>query len=282
MPVTATRSIAASASSPRSAPGVPSACAKSRTNARRVATTAVLVIGLALAALCTAGAASAHVTVSAPGVTVGATDAAIIFRVPTESAGASTVEVRVQLPTDTPLAGVLVAPIPGWTAKITNLELPTPIKTDDGEITEVVSEIDWKADAAAAIKPGSYGEFRIIAGSLPDASTLTFKAIQVYSDRKQVAWIEVPAAGSTAEPDHPAPTLTLAPATGATSATGSAASSPAAKAGSDSAPAAATGASKGAAATGIVLGAGGLMLGAIALALTLLRGRRAGGTPPRS
>ncbi len=277
--MTTTRSIAASASPRRSAPSVPSARAQSGTHARRVATTAVLVIGMALAALWTAGAASAHVTVSAPGVTVGATDAAIIFRVPTESATASTVEFRVQLPTDTPLAGVLVAPIPGWTAKITNLKLPTPIKTDDGEITEVVSEIDWKADAAAAIKPGFYGEFRIIAGSLPDASTLTFKAIQVYSDRKQVAWIEVPAAGSTDEPEHPAPTLTLAPAAGSSaSASGTSASSPAASAGS--APAAATGASKGAATTGIVLGAAGLVLGAIALALTLLRGRRAGEIPP--
>lgn len=252
-----------------------------RDGARRLVTTVLMLIGLALAALWTAGAASAHVTVSAPGVTVGATDAAIIFRVPTESATASTVEVRVQLPTDTPLAGVLVAPIPGWTAKITNTKLPTPIKTDDGEITEVVSEIDWKADASAAIKPGFYGEFRIIAGSLPDASTLTFKAIQIYSDGKQVAWIEVPAAGSTDEPDHPAPTLTLAPATGnAASASGSATASPASSAGS--APNAATGASKGAATTGIVLGAAGLVLGAVALALTLLRGRRADGTPPSS
>lgn len=270
MLVTTTRSIAASASPRRWEPGVPSARAKSRRNARRLATTAVMLIGLALSALWTAGAASAHVTVSAPGVTVGATDAAISFRVPTESATASTVEFRVQLPTDTPLAGVMVAPIPSWTAKITNTKLPTPIKTDDGEITEVVSEIDWKADAAVAIKPGFYGEFRIIAGKLPDASTLTFKAIQVYSDRKQVAWIEVPAAGSTDEPQHPAPTLTLVPATGsAAPATGSATSSPAASAGS--APGAAAGASKGAATTGIVLGAAGLVLGAAALALTLLR-----------
>ncbi len=37
-----------------------------------------------------------------------------------------------------------------------------------------------------------------------------FKAIQTYSDGTTVSWIETPAPGSTAEPDHPAPTLSLA------------------------------------------------------------------------
>lgn len=253
----------------------------------RTAAAALTVVAAVSASLWTAGAASAHVTVAAPGVSVGATDASIVFRVPTESATASTVEVRVQLPTDTPLAGVLVVPVAGWTAKITNTKLRTPIKTDDGEITEVVSEIDWKADAAAAIKPGFVGEFGIIAGALPeDATTLTFKAIQTYSDKSQVAWIEVPAAGSTDEPEHPAPMLKLGPAVAATgaAATGAPSSAGPSSAGTATSPstaaAASSAASKGAATTGIVLGAVGLVLGAAALALTLMRGRRSR-TPTR-
>lgn len=125
-----------------------------------------------------AGVASAHVTVAAPGVIAGASDAAITFRVPDESATASTVGLKVALPTDHPIAGVLVAPVTGWTAKITNTKLAKPITTDDGTITEVVSEIDWTADADAGIKPGFFGQFTVIAGQLPDGvDMLTFKAI---------------------------------------------------------------------------------------------------------
>ena len=172
---------------------------------------------LAVAALALAGPAWAHVTVAAPGVTVGASDAVITFRVPTESATASTVGLKVQLPLDAPIAGVLVAPVPGWTATITNTKLATPITTDDGQITEVVSEVDWTASPGAGIKPGFFGQFTIIAGKLPDkVTTLTFKAIQTYSDRSVVSWIETPAPGSSAAPEHPAPTLTLASADAST------------------------------------------------------------------
>ncbi len=179
-----------------------------RTGAGRVVSIFGLTVGLVLLG---AGVASAHVTVAAPGVTVGASDAAITFRVPDESASASTVGFKVQLPTAHPIAGVLVAPLPGWTAKIITMKLAAPIKTDDGEITEVVSEVDWTADANSDIKPGFFGEFTIIGGKLPDGeSTLTFKAVQTYSDKSVVAWIEVAAPGSATEPEHPAPVLKLA------------------------------------------------------------------------
>ena len=64
--------------------------------------------------------------------------------------------------------------------------------------------------AATAIKPGEFDEFVVSAGPLPKAATITFKAIQVYSDGSQVHWTDVPAPGSTVEPEHPAPTLKLA------------------------------------------------------------------------
>ena len=234
-------------------------------------TAAIITLGL-----WTAASAAAHVTVTAPGVTAGTSDAAITFRVPDESDSASTVGLRVHLPTDHPIAGVLVAPQPGWTATIKQTKLSTPIKTDDGEITQVVSEVDWKADAGAGIKPGFYGSFTIIGGKLPDGVTsLTFKAIQDYSDGTQVAWIEEPAPGSNTEPEHPAPTLDLAaPAVGNGDET-AASQPPSAPATAAAQPAAKSGAaSSGAATTGIVLGALGVALGAAALLLVLARGRR--------
>jgi uncharacterized protein len=219
-----------------------------------------------------AASASAHVTVTAPGVAAGASDATITFRVPDESDNASTVGLKVQLPTDHPIAGVLVAPQPGWTAQGKQMKLSTPIKTDDGEISEVVSEIDWKAATGAGIRPGFFGEFTMIAGKLPDGvSSLTFKAVQTHSDGTQVAWIEQPAPGSNAEVEHPAPTLTLP----AGAATGNPSSSaPSATATVTTQASSSSGASKTAATTGIILGAVGVALGAAALVVTIVRGRR--------
>jgi uncharacterized protein YcnI len=152
----------------------------------------------------------AHVTVDAPGATRGGGDQIITFRVPTESASASTTALKVQLPTDTPIASVLVQPITGWSFTETTVKLAKPIVTDDGDITDAVSEIDWKADTASAyLAPEQFGEFTIIAGQLPDAPSLTFKAIQTYSDGSVVSWTDVEAPGSTADLDHPAPVLTL-------------------------------------------------------------------------
>jgi len=181
-------------------------------------------VGAALAALVWAGPACAHVTVSASDATQGGTGV-LTFRVPTESDTASTTKLAVQFPTSTPIATVLVQPTPGWTAKAITSKLATPVKTDDGDtVTQAVCEIDWTADSAAtAIKPGEFQQFVVQAGPLPDAPTLRFAAIQTYSDGSVVRWIESPAPGSTAEPAHPAPVLTLS-AAASSSTTGAAAS----------------------------------------------------------
>jgi hypothetical protein len=109
---------------------------------------------------------------------------------------------------------VLVQPTPGWTFTETSVNLAKPIVTDDGDITSAVSEIDWTAQRGQGIKPEEFQQFTVIAGQLPVTPSLTFKAIQTYSDGSVVSWIETPAAGSNAEPDHPAPVLTLSSAAG--------------------------------------------------------------------
>jgi len=167
-----------------------------------------VVLGVCMLAL--AVPASAHVTVSAPGATRGGTDQIITFRVPNESAKAATIELQVQFPANTPIASVLPQPHEGWKVSTTTVKLATPIHTDDGEITEAVSTVTWKANSTTAgIGVGQFDQFTVLAGQLPDAPTLTFPAIQTYSDGTVVKWIEVAAPGSTTEPDHPAPALTL-------------------------------------------------------------------------
>ncbi|HEU5266591.1 MAG TPA: YcnI family protein [Jatrophihabitans sp.] len=167
----------------------------------------LVLLGVFAAMIAFAVSAAAHVTVSAPGATTGGNDAQITFRVPVEK-DVPTVGLTIQLPTDTPIASVDVAAMPGWTHTQKTTKLAKPIETDDGQITTAVSQITWKA-TGRGLEPGEYGSFTMLAGQLPDASSLTFKALQTYSDGSVVRWIETPAPGSKDEPEHPAPVLTL-------------------------------------------------------------------------
>jgi uncharacterized protein len=103
----------------------------------------------------------------------------------------------------------MVAPLPGWTHTEKTAKLAKPIKTDDGDITTAVSRITWRATAGHGLAPGEFGDFTIIAGQLPDAESLTFKAVQYYRGGAVVKWDQVAAPGSSAEPENPAPVLAL-------------------------------------------------------------------------
>ena len=177
---------------------------------RRFLTALTLAVAATIAV---AGPASAHVTVN-PDTAPQGGYTKLTFRVPTESDTASTTRLQVQFPTDQPLASVSVKPHPGWSFRVTKSKLATPIKSDDGEVTEAVSGIDWTADSSAdAIKPGEFDEFDVSVGPLPKADSMTFKTLQTYSDGTVVRWIEASTGG--AEPEHPAPVLTLTPASSA-------------------------------------------------------------------
>jgi uncharacterized protein YcnI len=165
--------------------------------------------GMVVATFLGVGAASAHVTVNPCEAPQGGY-AKLAFRVPNEKSSASTVKLEVTLPGETPIASVSVRPLPGWTAVVERAKLATPIKSDDGDITDATSKITWTATGAdAAIKPGQFQEFEISAGPLPEVDQIVFKALQTYSDNEVVRWIEVPTAGGP-EPEHPAPVLKLA------------------------------------------------------------------------
>jgi uncharacterized protein len=188
----------------------------------RTRTGGVLALAAAAGAaglLAVAAPASAHVTVHSTDAAPGGY-AVLTFRVPTESSTASTTKLQVQFPTEHPIASVLVQPHPGWTFKTITGKLPKPVKTDDGDtLTSAVSQVVWTADSAAsAIKPGEFDQFLVSAGPLPRARTLTFSAIQTYSDGSVVRWNQVAAPGSDVVPAHPKPVLTLTPAAGGPSA----------------------------------------------------------------
>jgi uncharacterized protein YcnI len=147
--------------------------------------------------------AAAHVTVN-PQTAEPGSYGAFDVRVPNEEADADTTKVQLYLPTDHPIASVSVQPTPGWTIDVTKGRLPQPIKTDDGEMTEAVTQITW---SGGKITPGEFQQFGISLGPLPtDTNKLYFKALQTYTDKSGkdsvVRWIEMPNGG--AEPEHPA------------------------------------------------------------------------------
>jgi uncharacterized protein YcnI len=164
--------------------------------------------------------ASAHVTIDTLGVVEQGEFGKLGFSVPNERDDAGTVGLRVQMPQDEPIAYVSVQAKPGWTVTTTMRTLDTPIEVFGATLTEVVDTITWTADEGTQINPGEFDWFWISVGPLPtDADSLTFPAIQTYSSGEEVAWIE-PANPDGSEPEHPAPTVELAPAGGAESPAG--------------------------------------------------------------
>jgi periplasmic copper chaperone A len=226
------------------------------------------VSGVAAAAIgLTAVPALAHVTVSSPGATQGGFGV-LTFRMPNETDNANATELKVQLPADQPLASVSVKPQPGWTYTVIKAKLAQPVTDDDGnQVTDYPSVVDWKA-TAGGIKPGEYNEFQLSVGPLPKADSMTFKALQTYSNGDVVSWIEQPAAGSNQEPEHPAPTLKLAAATDTAATTTS--TTPTVTATDD-------GAGSGSVTGAYVVGGVGLLAGLAALGLAVSGRRRRDG-----
>jgi uncharacterized protein YcnI len=153
-----------------------------------------------------AGPAFAHVNVSSTDATQGGFGKAV-FRVPTESETASTTKVVVTLPETTPFAFLTAQSKPGWKVDIKEAKLDKPTKVGDFELTKAVRTITWTS-TGDGIPPSQFDEFAISGGPFPKADTIAFSAEQTYSDGKVVAW-DQEQKGDT-EPEHPAPTLTLA------------------------------------------------------------------------
>ncbi|MEU2895329.1 YcnI family copper-binding membrane protein [Streptomyces sp. NPDC001273] len=221
--------------------------------------------------------ALAHVSVQPDGEAAKGGYAVVGFKVPNERDNASTTKVEVTFPTDHPLSSVMPQPVEGWDIKVTKSKLDKPLEVHGKKINEAVSKVTWTAKGDG-IAPGFFQKFPVSVGTLPeDADELVFKALQTYSNKEVVRWIEVPQEGQD-EPDHPAPVLTLSEATGdhhgaaaddkASDDTGSAENASAETAASD------TGDSGGTDTTARVLGVVGIVVGAAGVAYGVLAGRR--------
>ncbi|AKN69062.1 membrane protein [Streptomyces sp. PBH53] len=227
---------------------------------------AAAVAGTAVLAL--SAPAFAHVTVQPEGTAAKGGYAVVDFKVPNERDDASTTKLEVTLPAGHPIASVMPQPVPGWKAEVTKSKLDKPLTMHGEKIDEAVTKVTWTADGKG-IEPGYFQKFPLSLGALPEnTDELVFKAIQTYSNKEVVRWIEVPQEGQD-EPENPAPVLELSAATDDHHGSGTAE-----KAAGKTEKTAAADSGDGSDTTARVLGVVGIVIGIAGVAYGVLAGRR--------
>jgi uncharacterized protein YcnI len=165
----------------------------------RVLTAAALAAGLALPA-----AAQAHVSLHPNTVPAGAF-VTLDVRVPGEEQGAYAYKVDMLIPPG--FTDVSVENVPGWTVKETTTTLKTPIQTDDGPVSQEISEIVWTGDRSTLgrLDNGTFIQFPLSI-AMPDniaGQSLAFKTLEYYSNGVVARWIGPPTAA------YPSPTINV-------------------------------------------------------------------------
>jgi uncharacterized protein len=217
-------------------------------------------------ALLLPAAAQAHVSIHPNTVPEGAF-ATLDLRVPGEEENAYAYKVDTLLPAG--FTDVDVQNVPAWTAKVVTKKLAKPIQTDDGPVSEEVSQVIWTGNKSVdgRLDDGRFMQFPLsiaMPGNIAGKS-LAFKTLEYYSNGKIIHWIGAPNA------EFPAPTINITAKGGVLQDVAGGEAGPASGAvpGEEAAPATASsssgGASKGLAIAALIVGALGLLAGGAAL-----------------
>ena len=160
----------------------------------------ITIAAVAALSLLAPAAAQAHVSIHPNEVPVGSF-ATLSFRVPNEMESANTVKVAVQVPPG--FLDISPESMPGWSVDVKTSKLAKPVQTNDGEVTEQVTEIIWTGEGAQGkIPPEQFLNFPI-STEIPGAEgeELTFKTLQYYDNGEVVRWIGGP------DSEEPAPQI---------------------------------------------------------------------------
>jgi uncharacterized protein YcnI len=159
---------------------------------------------VAVGALLAPAAAQAHISLHPNTIPAGAF-ATVDVRVPGEQEGAHVTKVDVLLPAG--FAGVDYENVAGWSAKLIESKLVTPI-TEDGETIDTqVSQIVWTWNGPLGkVDNGQFINFPLSVAIPGNAAgkALEFRTVQTYSNGQVVHWIEPQL---TAE--HPSPRINV-------------------------------------------------------------------------
>jgi uncharacterized protein YcnI len=223
------------------------------------------------AALLVPASAQAHISLHPNTIPAGAF-ATLDVRVPGEVEGAYVKKVDVLFPQG--FTGVDYENVVGWSVKVIESKLATPIKEDGETVDTEVSQIVWTwTGPLGKIDNGQFIDFPLSLAIPADAAgkPLEFRTVQTYSDGMTVHWIE-----PSLSAEHPSPRINVTAKGGVIEDIAGDEAGPEAgqtaggAAGSTPAPVAAkstdNGASKGLAIVALILGALGLIAGLLALA----------------
>lgn len=229
--------------------------------------TALLV---SVAALVVPASAHAHISLHPNTIPAGAF-ATLDVRVPGEQEGAYVKKVDVLFPAG--FTGVDYENVPGWSTRVIETKLVTPIKEGGETINTEASQIVWSwTGPLGKVNNAQFINFPLSLAIPEDAAgkALEFRTVQTYSTGQVVHWIDP---SLTAE--HPAPRINVTTKGGviedvagheAGPEAGQAAAAQAAATPSTTVVKSSGGASQGLAITALIVGALGLMVGLGALA----------------
>jgi uncharacterized protein YcnI len=229
---------------------------------------------IAVGALAVPGAAQAHISLHPNTIPAGAF-ATLDVRVPGEQQGAYVKKVDMLFPPG--FVGVDYENVPGWSAKVIESKLASPI-TEDGETIDTeVSQIVWSwSGPQGKVENGQFINFPLSLAIPEEARgrSLQFRTVQSYSNGQVIHWID-----PSLQAEHPSPRINVTAKGGPIEDIAGDEGGPAVGQGLSvmpAVPAAASaseeGASEGLGLAALILGALGLLSGAAAL----LRSRSAG------
>jgi uncharacterized protein len=223
------------------------------------------------AALLAPAAASGHISLH-PNTVPAGSFATLDVRMPGEQEGAHVTKLDVLFPAG--FTSVAYENVPGWTVQVSNQKVNPPIQTDEGPVSEEVSQIIWTwAGPLGRVDNNQFTQFPLSVAIPSNAAgrALMFKTVQTYSNGQVVHWID-----TSLSAEHPAPRINITAKGGvlqdvagreAGPEAGQSGSSAAATGASVAVVKPAAGASKGLALAALVVGALGLLIGLGALAL---------------
>jgi uncharacterized protein YcnI len=227
-----------------------------------------LAILLAGASLTAPASAQAHISLHPNTIPAGAF-ATLDVRVPGEQEGAYVKKVDTLFPPG--FTGVDYENVPGWSARVIESKLATPI-TEDGETIDTeVSQIVWTwTGPLGKVDNGQFIDFPLSL-AIPQSATgkaLEFKTVQTYSNGQVVHWID-----PSLSAEHPSPRINVTAKGGAVEEIAGDEAGPSAGETAASAPAQAPaaivkaggGTSDGLAVAALIVGALALLIGSAAL-----------------
>lgn len=234
---------------------------------RRTSTTLAL-LASSCALLAAPAGAQAHISIHPNTIPAGAF-ATLDVRVPGEQEGAYVKKVDTLFPQG--FTGVDYENVAGWSARVIETKLATPIKEDGETIDTEISQIVWTwTGPLGKVGNGQFIQFPLSVAVPANAAgkALEFRTVQIYSNAQVVHWIEPSLTG-----EHPSPRINVTAKGGviedvAGEEAGPEAGQAAAVGSPVPAPATSTsgGASKGLGIVALILGALGLIAGLGALA----------------